>query len=135
MDLRKLHNSLKDKLSQILEVWEWDTTQFSILPEDNSKGYLQISEMRPGPVYKTTWMVGIAVASTDWDDLWDQVYNKLEKINSQLVHPPPCIEPGGNLKLESSIEVEVPGSYSNSTGISNSDGWKTAITFALSLSG
>lgn len=135
MELRKLHNSLKSKLSELLDVYAWDTTQFTILPNEPPKGYLQLVQTTIGSVYRTEWMVGIAVAHSDWNALWDDVYTILEKINKYLTKPPPCIDPGGTLSLNGSIDVEVPSSYSNQTGISNTEGWKTAIIFSVVVQG
>lgn len=135
MDFRQLHNSLKNELSEHLNIYEWDTSAFTILPDEEKKGYLQLVELSPGTKFSTTWMVGIAVAEKDWEVLWDSIYNTLKRINTNLVHPPPCISPGGNLQIIPPVEVEVPSTYSQSTGISNTDGFKTAITFSLKLDG
>ncbi len=135
MELRKLHNSLKYKLSELLGVYEWDTTQFTILPNEKPKGYLQLVQTTIGAVYSTEWMVGIAVADDDLNTLWDNVYSIVESINTYLTHPSPCIKPGGTLSLNGSIDIEVPSSYSNQTGISNTEGWKTAIIFSVTVQG
>lgn len=131
--LSQIEAQLTSLLTGVTNVSKWDTIQFSMLPTDQPKGYLQLSEVDYGSLSTTVWLVGIGIASTSLNGLKGQVYAILEAIESQLFYPSPCLPEGGIVSVRGPVQVELPDSYANQSGISQTSGFRTAITFELSI--
>lgn len=128
----ELRAGLLTYLQETFGIEKWDAIRFSMLPKDTPKGYFQLLQANFGTVVVTDWAVGIGVAATSLDSLWSAVDGILDTINNEMVLPQPCLGIG-NLKIQGPIQVEIPDSYSQQGGISATTGFKTAITFQLTI--
>lgn len=133
MQLSTLKSNIKTLLESTTGVTKWDTIQFSMLPSDAPKGYFQLNEITYGAMVSSDWLVGIGVASTSLSDLESQVFTILEAIENQFYYPNPCLAGGGIVNIQDSIQVEIPDTYANQSGITATDGFRTAITFMLTV--
>ncbi len=132
MTISQLRSNLKGYLTSVFNINKWDAIQHSMLPKDTPKGYFQLVDAKFGQVSDTIWLVGIGVASTTLDGLWSQVDTILDLIDANMIHPQPCLT-FGSLKITSSIQVEIPDSYVNQGGISVTTGFRTAISFQVTI--
>jgi hypothetical protein len=132
-NLLAIESQLSQLLTQVTQVTKWDTIQFSMLPTDSPKGYLQLAGVGYGAIASSTWLVGIGIASTSLSGLKSQIYGILEAIESQLYQPQACLSGGGIVSIDGQIQVELPDSYANQSGISQTSGFRTAITFEVSV--
>lgn len=131
--LVQIENQLKSLLTSTTQVSKWDTIQFSMLPTDQPKGYLQLSEIEFGALASSSWLVGIGLASTSLNGLKAQIYAILEAIENLLYYPSPCLAGGGIVNITGPIQVELPDSYANQSGITQTTGFRTAITFEVNV--
>jgi len=132
--LVQLKTNLESFLRSTLGVQAWDTIQFSMIPTDAPKGYFQLSEITYGQSTQSLWLVGIGIASLSLSGLDNQIATILEAIEANYYYPQPCINGLGALSIPGSIQIEVPDSYANQSGISQTTGFRTAVTFQLSIS-
>ena len=132
-NLNQIQTSFESLLTQTTGVTKWDTIQFSMLPKEQPKGYLQMTQVQYGALSTSEWLVGIGIAELTLEALNARVYHLLEAIEANLYSPNPCLEGGGSVAINGPIQVEIPDSYANQSGISNTTGFRTAITFQATI--
>jgi hypothetical protein len=137
MNITTQRELIKTNLESTLEVTNWDSVNFGILPNENSKGFISFGKLEKvdNSLSKSTWLVGVAVSNVSLEGLYTEALGIIQSAYDLFSNPTTCFSGLGNTQLASEINMEIPQSYAQQSNISSTNGWFTAITFAIEITG
>jgi hypothetical protein len=105
-----------------------------MLPGDDPEGYFQVVEINPGrSVHQSTWLVGIGISATSLDDLWTQVSTIVNQTVTNFSEADACISGLGSAHLSDQIQIEVPDTYTQQAQVTNTNAFKTSVSFGIRI--
>lgn len=134
MNFETIEADLISYLTTVTGVTTWDAIQFSLLPQDESIGYVQLVEV-PVKMNASTavvkYMVMIGFASDSLEDIKSLAYSVAQNIFSNLTQPTVCFG-SGQLSLDNpGVVIDIPDSDTTQNNITNASLFRTALAFTV----
>lgn len=125
---------LKDTLTAITQVDNWESINFGILPGENPKGYLFPLGVAPSSPSRQviTYGVAIAISSTSLQGLGETALQLSRTIARSFTTAVVCSSEGV-VRLIGNIDIEPPQSYPQQSNVTLTTGFFTAVTFAIEV--
>lgn len=134
MDFSQIESDLIAYLTTVTGVGTWDSIQFSLLPQDESLGYIQLVEV-PVRMNASTavvkYMVMIGFAAESLEEIKVLTYTVASSIFTNLTKPTVCFG-SGQLSLDNpGVVIDIPDSDTTQNNITNTSLFRTALAFTL----
>lgn len=134
MDFSQIESDVIAYLTTVTGVTTWDSIQFSLLPQDESLGYIQLVEV---PVKMNAssatvkYMVMVGFAAESLEDIKSLTYTVASNIFTNLTKPTVCFG-SGQLSLDNpGVVIDIPDSDTTQNNITNTSLFRTALAFTL----
>lgn len=126
--------TIKEQLQSITGVTNWESINFSILPDEDPKGFMFPLAINPESPSRSivTYGVGIAISSSSLEGLTTESLLISNTIARSFSTRAICSDEG-IIRLVGSIELEPPQSYPQQSNVSLTTGFFTAITFSIEV--
>lgn len=129
-----MRRELQQYLASLIGVSTWDSIQFSMLPDEDPIGYMQLARSTAtvnSVTQQVTYLCWVGISSSSLDNLLDTAENMVNTLVDTLSRPNVCIPGVARIYLGGDVVVDTPDTYVNQNVVSGASGFKMAIAFQV----
>lgn len=115
-------------------VENWQSLQFNLVPDDPPKAFFQLVRVLPSrSTVVSEWVIGISFSESSLSDLTASVASAVDTLVANFAGSEICLESGGLLQLDSSIDIEGINTATVSAPLSSVSGYSTTVSFLVKV--